>query len=590
MSKTVFSHLSVNADETAYLLQAKAFTHGHLFPPVTQPATSFQPWLGVIHGGHYVMKYTPVVAGFFAVSLFITGGYALGLAVLAAALVGSTFLLAKEVTGSRSVAATSAILLAASPVVILQSAFVLPYVLFLVLAELALWAMIAGGRRGSARLLALAGLLAGIAFVARTFDALLMLGPAAIWVLWRAGSARLRLLGSLVGGAFPPLLGLLWFDDAATGSPLRLPFSLFSSGDTLGFGVHRLYPGEVGRHFGIAQGWQGLARHLELLGGGWMFGGVILAALAIVALLRRRATPELHTLLAGGLLLTVGYLFFWGTWNAGIVWGAVRYLGPYYLMPLLVPLSILAALGLAEIAAAGLWRVVATVALGVAVSAVALVPALRSDLALTADQALLAHTVSAQGRSLVFVDTYPSYLAHPTPVIRNGFPVGGRTVFALSKGGADFRVLQQFPGRPIYRLRLLGEYGKLPHSRYGAQFEHVSVARGRSITLAFLVKLPANARDGRLEIVSGRVHRSWLMGSTHSGRFRFVVGPGAIPAPGAGSLTATVITGARVGHVLDHLTLAISRDPTGMISMLVPSGVVAELGPLPPPPISVMAD
>ena len=259
LSLTVFPRLSVNGDESVYLLQARALAHGQLFPSVTLPADSFTPWLGVIHGSHYVLKYTPVVAGFFAVSLLVTGGYVAGLGVLAAGLVGATFLLGKEVTGSRPVAATAAVLMAASPVVLVQSALILPYVLFLVLAELALWALVAGCRRGSAPLLALAGLGAGLAFAARTFDALLMLAPAALWLAWRTPARRLRLAAGFAAGLAPPLAGLLWFDDAATGSPLTLPFSLFQSGDTLGFGVHRLYPGEAGRHFGLAQGWQGMA-------------------------------------------------------------------------------------------------------------------------------------------------------------------------------------------------------------------------------------------------------------------------------------------------------------------------------------------
>lgn len=590
LASTVFSHLSVNGDESVYLLQARALAHGHLFPPVTHPAASFTPWLAVIHGDHYVLKYTPVVAGFFAVSILLTGGYLAGFAVLAAALVGATFLLGKEVTGSPAAAATAAALLAASPVVIVQSALILPYVLFLVLAELALWALIAGSRTGSRALLVSAGLCTAIAIAARTFDALLMLGPAAMWVLRRTRTGRVRLLSRFAAGAAAPMLGLLWFDDAATGSALRLPFSLFQSGDTLGFGVHRLYPGEAGRHFGLAQGWQGLSRHLELLGGGWAFGGVILAALSVVALARRRASPALLAVLAGGILLVVGYLFFWGIWNAAIVWGAVRYLGPYYLMPLLVPLSILGALGLQEIARAGLWRAVSALTLAAGVSGVALLPALRSDLALTADNARLAHAISARGRALVFVDTYPGYLQHPTPVISNAFPVGGRTVYALARGGDDFRVLRAFPGRPLFRLRLLGEYGKLPHAKYGAQLERMSVVSGRTLPLTFGVTLAAKAAGGRLEVTAGRIHRHWALSSSRPGRFSFVLRESAGLAAGSvGSLTATVTSASRPGRVLDHLTIAFAVGRDGTLSALVPDGVVAELGPLPPPVLSVAA-
>ena len=546
LSKTVFSRLSVNGDETAYLLQARAFAHGHLFPPVTHPAGSFTPWLGVIHGDHYVLKYTPVVAGFFAVSLLLTGGYVFGLAVLGAALVGATFLLAAEATGNRPVAATAAVLMAASPVVIVQQALVLPYVLFLVLAQLALWALLVGARLGRARLLAAAGLLGAIAFAARTLDALLVLGPAVVLVLWRLRH-RLRVAAGLPAGAVLPLLGLMWFNDAATGSPLRLPFSLFESGDTLGFGVHRLYPGEAGRRFGPAQAFRGLGRHLELLGGGWAFGGLILLALAVVALLRKRASPELLVVLAGGLFLVCGYLFFWGTWNAAIVWGAVRYLGPYYLLPLLIPLCILAALGLAEIASAGSWRAVTAVGLAAAVSGVALVPALRSDLALNADNVRLAQAVSDRGHALVFVDTYPGYLQHPTSVISNRFPVGGQTVFALARGGDDFSVLRGFPGRALYRLRLLGEYGKLPHARYGAQLEHVHLVRGRTLTFTLSVRLPDRVSVATVEVLTGRVRHHWVLRGSRPGSFRFVV-----PAlqPGAGDR--------RLDHGVSHV-----RRPSG---------------------------
>ncbi|HEX4017148.1 MAG TPA: glycosyltransferase family 39 protein [Frankiaceae bacterium] len=590
LALTVFRRLSVNGDESVYLLQARSLAHGHLFPPVTQPADSFTPWLGVIHGGHYVLKYTPVVAAFFAFSLVLTGGYVTGLAVLAAALVGATFLLGKEVTGSRSVAATAAVFMAASPVVLVQSALILPYVLFLVLGELAMWALIAGCRRASPSMLALAGLCTGLAFAARTFDAILALAPAVLWLAWRTRTGRLRLVSGFVAGLAAPVAGLLWFDDAATGSPLRLPFSLFQSGDTLGFGTHRLYPGEAGRHFGLAQGWQGLSRHLELLGGGWAFGGVILVALAVVALVRRRVSPAALAVLAGGLLLTFGYLFFWGIWNAAVVWGAVRYLGPYYLMPLLVPLSMLGALGLHEVAKAGLWRAVSAVTMAAIVSGVALVPALRSDLALTADNVRLARAISAQGHSLVFVDTYPSYLQHPTPVISNRVPAGGKTVYALARGGADFQVLQAFPGRPVYRLRLVGEYGKLPHARYGAQLERVAIVRGRDLTFSLTVTPPANLTDARLDVIAGRLHRHWSLASSRAAHLQFQLDPAAGLQPGStDSLTVYLTSASRPDRVLDHLTVGLRVGTDGTISALVPSGVVAELGPSPAPALSVAA-
>jgi hypothetical protein len=604
LSSTVFSRLSVNNDETVYLLQAKAMASGHLFPPVGHPAASFTPWLGVIHGGHYVLKYTPVTAAVFAVFILLTGGYVTGLAAIAAALVGATFLLAKEVTRSRGTAATAALLLAVSPVTIVQSALALPYLLFLVIVELSMWALLTGGRRHRYRTLSFAGLCAGLAIADRAYDALLILTPLVGWLVWRARNNRLRTTGAVLAGSAVPGLALLWFNNAATGSPFRLPFSLFESADTIGFGVHRVYPGESGRHFGLGQGWQGLARHLSLLRGGWAVGGLLLLALACLALVRRRASAACIVVLSGGVLLVVGYLFFWGSWNAAIIWGGVRYLGPYYLLPCLVPLSILGALGLEEVAASKAWKAVLVGLVGVAISAVTLGRALAVDAQLNAANDELAETVAAQGTSLVFVDTYPTgYLQHPTSVISNRVPPGGRTVYALEHGRDDFTVLRSYPGRRLLRLRLLGEYGKQPHSGYGAELERVALVSGHTLTLRVAVRLPASLSTGRLVGSIGATDRSWSL-QRHSASVVVTVS-GGHPAgaasrspilhvqPGTGDAVFTLVgrRGNQDGEQpLARVTLPLSVDPAGRLRALVPSGVVADLGPLAPPSISLRQD
>jgi len=57
------------------------------------------PWLAAAHHGHYVLKYTPLVPAWHALSLLVTGGFGLSLAGIAAGLVVVTFLLAEELLG-----------------------------------------------------------------------------------------------------------------------------------------------------------------------------------------------------------------------------------------------------------------------------------------------------------------------------------------------------------------------------------------------------------------------------------------------------------------------------------------------------------
>jgi hypothetical protein len=237
----------------------------------------------------------------------------------------------------------------------------------------------------------LSGLCPGLAFAARSFDAILLLAPTLGQLLWNAPGRRLRLIAGVVAGGSLAAVALLWFDDAATGSALKLPFSLFSSQDTLGFGVHRLYPEEPGQHFGLAQGWDGLWRHLSLLGTRWELGGFFLLVLGGLAFARRLVPPACIALLAGGLVLTAGYLFFWGTWNAAVVWGTVQYLGPYYVLPL----------------------------------------------------------------------------------------------------------------RPIYQLRLLGEYGKHPHSDYGATLQRMTTIAGPTVTVSVRARLPESIANAQLIVTLG---------------------------------------------------------------------------------------
>ena len=355
VSTRLFPHLSMDNDEGIYRLQAQAFVSGHLFPPVNYPAGSYTPWLAVVDGSRYVLKYTPLVPALLALSLWITGGYWAVLAVLATAFVAVTYLLAVELLGDRTAAAVAAVLAALSPLVIIQSGLLLPYLPTALLLELfVLW--LARGTPTHARsrrrtLFAGAGLAAGLALTVRPFDSVLFIVPVLAWALFgplRRSGQRRRAGAWLVIGAVLPLLGLAAWNWAATGSPTRLPFALLEKRDALGFGIRKLYPTDKPHDFGLADGWSGVAEHLRLLGL-WTCGGVVLAVLAVAALARRRVRAPAVALLAGGLLLSVGYLFFWGVWNAAKNWAGISYVGPFYVLAVLVPLVVLGARGLVDV-------------------------------------------------------------------------------------------------------------------------------------------------------------------------------------------------------------------------------------------------
>ena len=252
MSRLVFPYLSIDNDEPLYRLQAQVIAHGHLFPAAPAPKGSYVPWLAAVHDGHYVLKYTPLVSAWHAVSYLLTGGFALGLAALAALFVVVTYRLALELLDRPSVALLAAGLTALSPIVVVQSALLLPYLPTLLLLEVFVWMLVRGTRRASGWSLPLAGLSAATAFTIRPYDTVLFVMPMLGWAAFgplrgRRGQAA----GRLVLGAVLPIAALLAYDVAATGHPFRLPFNALESKDALGFGLRKLYPSDRGHHFGV---------------------------------------------------------------------------------------------------------------------------------------------------------------------------------------------------------------------------------------------------------------------------------------------------------------------------------------------------
>ncbi|WP_462187000.1 MULTISPECIES: DUF7846 domain-containing protein [unclassified Frankia] len=509
---TVFPFLSVNNDEGIYLLHARTLAEGRLFPPAPDPAPSYLPWLGTVVGDHYVLKYTPFVPAIFAIGIVLTGSIDPALAMIVMAAVVVTYLLGAELSGSRRTAALAATLLAFSPLVILQSAMVLSYLPTLVLLQVTVLGVLRGRRRRRAAPVVVAGLALGVAAAVRPYDVVLLLAPLAIWLVLTSTGGRWWLCRWLLCGLAAPMVLVLLSNAAATGDPLRLPFALLEPDDKIGFGLRKLYPGD-GRHdFGLVEGLQSVGDHLWLFGG-WACGGVVLAGCAIVVAARRQLSAPAAVLGAGGLLFLGGYVGFWGAWNAAELWGGIRYVGPFYLVPVLIPLVHLGAEGLVRAGEAvfarghrfGLTAVAGTGAAILALTAVVLVGAVRANLTLTGhDRDLSAMLDRLPGDPLVFVAVNPPFLGHPTPVTANGPKLDGPVLFAVSRGVDDLIVAADHADRPAYLLRLASAYGRSPASPSTARVERLAVRSGRRVAVTLRVDAaPAGARSARVVLTEG---------------------------------------------------------------------------------------
>jgi hypothetical protein len=462
-SKAVFPELGIDSDEGVYLLQADALRHGHLFPPAHAPGAAFLPWLSVLQHGHYVTKYTPVHASLVALgtTLFRSERGALGL--IAGGTVVVTYLLARAVLLPRRDALFASAAMALAPLFLVQTATYLPYASNVLLLG-AFAAALAGAPRRRGPRVGLAGAAWGLALFARPFDAVLFGAPLIVWFVVARGASPLdrpARVAWFAGGAAPPTAAMLLYFRLATGSALRPPFSLLDPLDAVGFGARRMIPFEAPLDYGLGLGWRAFATHGLLLGF-WVFGGLLLIVLAVAGLRGTSRSSPLVPLAATALSVPVGYVLFWGTYNA-LSWGAPFSLGPYYWMPVLLPLAVLGARGHRLLADREACVARAAVIGMVVLSAAVTAGALRTGHHYSeSDQRVWATLRAAHlTRAVVFLPE--RQLGHPFQQARNRDGFDGEVVWALDRGDCgNAEVLEALPPRRAYRLAIRGHYRARP--------------------------------------------------------------------------------------------------------------------------------
>lgn len=523
VSRFVFPYLSDNHDEAVYLQQAEALRAGRLTlaAPLAPPASSsFTPWLAKYEAGRYLFKYTPVHAALLAAGRTLTGSYRLSLALIAMASAGAFALLAREVLGDRVQSTVALWCFVLSPMFIVISGTYLSYVSSLLWLQLVALGLLRARRGAGWGWHAFAGAAGGLAVFNRPFDAVVFGAPFALAFMIR-GVRRpgvARSVGAIALGAAPPLGVLALFDRHVTGSALRLPFSLLDPLDAVGFGERRIVPDVATVRFGVPESL--LASWLHLLSlAVFVCGGPTLMVLAAGRL--RRACGSEWLVAATAVTVPVGYFFFWGPYNVSALWdsSALPGLGPFYWMPVLVPLAVLGGAGLVDVARSQRALAAVIVAVMAVVTSLSLGTAFRHDLDATARAERLqapviasrADASSAGAGRIVFLPPMMGFwLLHPFTMLRNTPGHDGPDIYATARGRADFDVLDGFPTRLPFR---------------------VDVVEGRQSVVVGVTALRTRSADVEVTVRTRPLQPHVALQVIHAGRRSwFVLGDGSATA------------------------------------------------------------
>lgn len=453
---TLFPLYSLNRDDSVYVAMARLLETGAVTLPAD--ADAFRPWASAVVGDRVVLKYTPPWPAVIAAGELLTGSPRAALAVSAAAAAVLVALLTAEVLRDRAVAVAAGALFALSPVVVVQSGTYLPYLFSLALGLGAAVLLLSGTRLGSTPRLVAAGAVAGVAAFARPFDALLTVAPFAVAVLLareRGGLSRLGVVLRVAAGALPVLALTLVYNAVVVGGPFRLPFTVTGPQDTFGFGDRGVFP-QYTVHFTAADGVAGVLANLRGTPG-WVAGGLVLVALAVLGLVRTHGALR-WAVAALAVVVPLGYLPFWGPYAIGVQWEGLELFGPFYWLPVVVPLAVFGAAGLLSVARRVAWgRPLAAVLVG----AMVLLTALAVPKPVAGHRAVTEEYRAVQ-RAVEEADLDDALLLLPrrgdlgfesdTPFLQNDRSLRQPVLYAEQRGAADLALAARFPDRALHRL------------------------------------------------------------------------------------------------------------------------------------------
>ncbi len=449
----VYPALSWNRDETTYLWQVRALRAGDLLTTTGGLPQFFQPWLTGVTHGQFFSQYTLGWPGAMFVADLLFGSPAASIVWGTVLAILGTYLFTREITRDRRLALVTAALMLACPIVITQAGVYLGYLFSLGIGLLFGTALLAGLRRRSSRLVVLAGLLLGILFVTRPFDAVLWaaaLGGYAVATTWREWSRQLRAVGLVFVGFLPFLVLTLVQNRIVTGSITQFPFTAKEPLDKFGFGYRRLMPGIIGMRYTFTEAVKGTGVSGFYVPQ-FLVGSYLGLLAAVGGLWLRRRDRSTWLLLGIMVVFPAGYFVFWGNRLAS---GFAYLSGPIYFLPLFVPLCIFIATALLAF-----WARRRALLIGLlCVMAVATAPFLYDKSAmnhrLSEAQAPWRHSTDAlPGKPLVIIRDSGPYLLHLNPFSQNSPDLDGRVLYAVDRGAGSFDLLDRYPDRTPYIQR-----------------------------------------------------------------------------------------------------------------------------------------
>jgi len=490
-----FENLSLNNDEAVYVLEAQMFGQGDVTLSDSAHGDAFRPWMsGRVEGDRLVLVQQPTLPALMALSEALFGTMRIALAVIAAAAVVAMYALTNALLRDLRIAVVASACFVMSPLVMVQSAMFLSYVLAVSLTAASLALLTRGldrqtqGQRFRPWLVG-AGLFEGLLLCTRPLEGIIFGAVIFTWTLLRSANVRiaLRSMTWVYVASTPLLIVALAYNSFTTGDPFTFALWTIGGDDSFGFGIRSIAEHSQFIHVGPWEAWLALRVNLRAFPH-WIVGGVVSVPLAVWGASRLwTISRSVFWLVIVQLCLTpFAYFFYYGNY---LIIGGRNLYGPHYYLSLLLPMMVLLGVGLVDLAGRRrvlLPSVIGAMALGMAIEIPDKVNVnISARDAIAAEVALVESTVEGPAIVLIPKGKDGPYILHPWGAFSNPPSLDSDVLFAVDLGPRSIELVERFPNRRFYRFGISGEGNSADPSttHMGPFIEPLTVVSGSELNI-----------------------------------------------------------------------------------------------------------
>ena len=495
-----FENLSLNNDEAVYVLEAQMFGEGDVTLSDSAHGDAFRPWMsGRVGGDRLVLVQQPTLPALMALSEALFGTMRIALAAIAAATVVAMYALTNALLRDLRIAVVTSACFVLSPLVMVQSAMFVSYVLAVSLTAASLALLTRGldrqtqGQRFRPWLVG-AGLFEGLLLCTRPLEGIIFGGVIFAWAFLHSANVRIaiRAMMWVYVASTPLLIVALAYNSFTTGDPFTFALWTIGGDDSFGFGMRSIAEHSQFIHVGPWEAWLALRVNLRAFPH-WIVGGVVSLPLAVWGASRLwTISRSVFWLVIVQLCLTpFAYFFYYGNY---LIIGGRNLYGPHYYLSLLLPTMVLLGVGLVDLAGRRrvlLLGVIGAMALGMAIEIPDKVNVnISARDAIAAEVELVESTVQEPAIVLIPKGKDGPYILHPWGAFSNPPGLDSDVLYAVDLGARSLELVERFPDRRFYRFAISGNGDpadpSAPHS--GPFIEPLTVVSGSGLNISASAK------------------------------------------------------------------------------------------------------